>query len=222
MAFIDLAEVDAVCRPSPAVVRGAAQRGVVPPTRLPGRPGRPPRRVGPRPGRAARRHRPDGPIAMLTQLRTWGWLFNPITIYYCFDRTGTTVARAVVEVTNTPWHERAAYVLPGRGSTSRGQGDARLALPAHGPHPPLRDRRTRATPGRGVDDSGHGERVFSASWRCTGPSRTAPLSGGSCGGSADDHAGVMGDLPPGAGPATEGRALPSTPGQGRSGRRDPR
>ena len=29
--------------------------------------------------------RPVGPIGVLTQLRTWGWLFNPITTYYCWD-----------------------------------------------------------------------------------------------------------------------------------------
>jgi len=60
--------------------------------------------------------RPDGPISMLTQLRTWGWLFNPITTYYCFDPTGITVTTTVVEVTNTPWHERTAYVLDGTGT----------------------------------------------------------------------------------------------------------
>jgi hypothetical protein len=61
-------------------------------------------------------HRPDGPVGVLTQLRTWGWLFNPITTYYCWDPTGTTVETVVVEVTNTPWHERTTYVLPGTGT----------------------------------------------------------------------------------------------------------
>jgi DUF1365 family protein len=60
--------------------------------------------------------RPDGPISMLTQLRTWGWLFNPITTYYCYDAGGTSVTTTVVEVTNTPWHERTAYVLDGTGT----------------------------------------------------------------------------------------------------------
>ena len=32
--------------------------------------------------------RPVGPVAVLTQLRTWGCLFNPITTYYCFDPRG--------------------------------------------------------------------------------------------------------------------------------------
>ena len=49
-------------------------------------------------------------------MRTWGWLFNPISVYYCFEADGTTVEQTVVEVTNTPWHERTAYVLPGAGT----------------------------------------------------------------------------------------------------------
>jgi DUF1365 family protein len=60
--------------------------------------------------------RPSGPVTVLTQLRTWGWLFNPITTYYCYDPTGSVVETAVVEVSNTPWHQRTAYVLDGTGS----------------------------------------------------------------------------------------------------------
>ena len=60
----------------------------------------------------ARGHpRPQGPIAMLAHLRTWGWLFNPITLYFAFDPDGAHVDALVAEVTNTPWHERHAYVL---------------------------------------------------------------------------------------------------------------
>ena len=29
-----------------------------------------------------------GPVAMLGHVRTWGWLFNPLTLYYCFDPSG--------------------------------------------------------------------------------------------------------------------------------------
>lgn len=43
---------------------------------------------------------------MLGHPRTWGWLFNPITCYFCFDPEGTSVEWLVAEVTNTPWHER--------------------------------------------------------------------------------------------------------------------
>lgn len=52
-----------------------------------------------------------GPIAMLAHLRTWGWLFNPLSLYYCFDATGDHVEHLVLEVTNTPWHERTVYVV---------------------------------------------------------------------------------------------------------------
>jgi uncharacterized protein len=52
-----------------------------------------------------------GPVAMLGHLRTWGWLFNPLTLYYCFDPTGHHVEWTVLEVSNTPWHERCRYVV---------------------------------------------------------------------------------------------------------------
>ena len=53
---------------------------------------------------------------MLAHLRTWGWIFNPIALFYCFDQAGDRVEALVAEVTNTPWHERHVYVLgePGR------------------------------------------------------------------------------------------------------------
>ncbi len=54
---------------------------------------------------------PRGPIRVLTHLRHWGWTFNPISLYFCFDGTDTQVETIVAEVTNTPWHERHAYVL---------------------------------------------------------------------------------------------------------------
>ncbi len=56
-------------------------------------------------------HRPQGPIRMLTQISYLGYCFNPVTFYYCFDATGKRVAHIVTEITNTPWHERHAYVL---------------------------------------------------------------------------------------------------------------
>ena len=37
--------------------------------------------------------RPAGPIGLLTHLRTWGWLFNPISVYYCFEPTGSRWSR---------------------------------------------------------------------------------------------------------------------------------
>jgi uncharacterized protein len=60
--------------------------------------------------------RPSGPIAMLAHPRTWGWVFNPIAMYYCFDPSASSVEALVAEVTNTPWHERHAYAVGAPGT----------------------------------------------------------------------------------------------------------
>ena len=57
--------------------------------------------------------RPKGPIRMLVNLRYWGYSINPISTYYCFDESEQHLVAIVAEVTNTPWHERHAYVLTG-------------------------------------------------------------------------------------------------------------
>jgi DUF1365 family protein len=54
---------------------------------------------------------PDGPVGVLTQLRTFGHCFNPVSFYYCHRADGT-LHSVVAEVTSTPWSERHAYVLP--------------------------------------------------------------------------------------------------------------
>lgn len=56
--------------------------------------------------------RPTGPIRLLAHLRTWGWSFNPIAFYFVMTPDGAEVDTLVGEVTNTPWHERHAYVMP--------------------------------------------------------------------------------------------------------------
>lgn len=58
--------------------------------------------------------RPDGPIRLLTHLAYYGWCFNPVSFYYCFDASGARVQTVVAEVANTPWHERHMYVLDRR------------------------------------------------------------------------------------------------------------
>jgi len=55
---------------------------------------------------------PRGPIRLLTHLRYFGHNFNPVSFYYVFDETDTRVETIVAEITNTPWKERHAYVLP--------------------------------------------------------------------------------------------------------------
>ncbi len=54
---------------------------------------------------------PAGPIRLLTHLRYFGYCFNPVSFYYCFDAAGTRVETVVAEVNNTPWGERHCYVL---------------------------------------------------------------------------------------------------------------
>lgn len=55
--------------------------------------------------------RPQGPIRLLTHLRYFGYCFNPISLYFCFDASGKQVETIVAEVDNTPWGERHCYVL---------------------------------------------------------------------------------------------------------------
>lgn len=67
--------------------------------------------------------RPSGPIRMLTHLRYFGYIFNPVTFYYCFDDDECLDA-IVAEITNTPWRERHAYALDARPAPHR-RDDAR-------------------------------------------------------------------------------------------------
>ena len=55
-------------------------------------------------------HRPEGPVRLLTHLRYFGYGFNPVSFYYCFDRAGSVEA-IVAEVNNTPWGEQHHYTL---------------------------------------------------------------------------------------------------------------
>jgi DUF1365 family protein len=63
--------------------------------------------------------RPLGPVRLLAHARTWGWLFNPMAVYFCYGRDGQTLAAAVLEVTSTPWGERHHYVLDVRDGGTR-------------------------------------------------------------------------------------------------------
>ena len=56
-------------------------------------------------------HRPVGPIRMLTHLSYFGYCFNPLSVFFCFDESGNRIQSVVAEVTNTPWQERHCYVL---------------------------------------------------------------------------------------------------------------
>jgi hypothetical protein len=65
--------------------------------------------------------RPQGPIRLLTHLRTFGHCFNPVSFYYCYQADGTQLDCIVAEITNTPWKERHSYVLDARTARREGQ-----------------------------------------------------------------------------------------------------
>ncbi len=54
---------------------------------------------------------PNGPIRILTHLRYFGYYFNPLSLYYCYDKHDHQIEYIVAEVNNTPWGERHYYVL---------------------------------------------------------------------------------------------------------------
>ena len=73
--------------------------------------------------------RPTGNIRMLTHLRYFGVIFNPVTFYYCFDEADRIVA-IVAEITNTPWLERHVYALDA-SAASGGRALTRLSMFLH-------------------------------------------------------------------------------------------
>ncbi len=64
---------------------------------------------------------PTGPIRLLAHPRYAGYVFNPVSFYYCYADDGTTLRCIVAEITNTPWLERHTYVLPVASATSQGR-----------------------------------------------------------------------------------------------------
>lgn len=83
---------------------------------------------------AVRRHvelatgqRPRGPVELVTHPRYWGWLFNPVSFYFCYPESADQQANPVpdvilAQITNTPWHQRHTYVLSGGAITETATG----------------------------------------------------------------------------------------------------
>lgn len=65
--------------------------------------------------------RPQGPVRLLTHLRYAGYIFNPVSFYYCYAADGATLQAIVAEITNTPWKERHTYVLPVPAAAAHGR-----------------------------------------------------------------------------------------------------
>ena len=75
----------------------------------------------------------DGKILLLTHLRYWGFMMNPIAVFYCYDREHKLVATCL-QVTNTPWREKILYVLPARDTgTSTNAFDKKMHVSPYNP-----------------------------------------------------------------------------------------
>jgi uncharacterized protein len=109
--------------------------------------------------------KPQGPIRLLTHLRTFGHCFNPVSFYYCFAPDGEQLEAIVAEVTNTPWGERHAYVLEAGDSIPRGRFDKALHV---SPFMPMDQRYTWRAPAPGatlsvqIESARDGEKAFDA------------------------------------------------------------
>jgi hypothetical protein len=73
--------------------------------------------------------RPAGRICLLTHLRYFGFVFNPVSFFYCFNEAGTQVETIVAEVHNTPWFEQHNYVLTTAMNQGRGDGHHNYRFP---------------------------------------------------------------------------------------------
>jgi DUF1365 family protein len=56
-------------------------------------------------------------VCVLTQARSWGLSFNPISIFYAYNEQNELIGM-LCEVSNTPWRERYHYVLPAQNTAA--------------------------------------------------------------------------------------------------------
>ncbi len=72
--------------------------------------GRPLRRQVDQALRSAGIEPPEGPVRILCMPRVLGYVFNPLSVYFCYDRAGEV--RAIVHEVNNTFGERYFYALP--------------------------------------------------------------------------------------------------------------
>jgi len=80
---------------------------------------------------------PDGRATLLTLPRVAGYIFNPVSFYFCFDRSGAPLC-AVVEVGNT-FHEKKLFLI----REAQSDGCFRLIAPKHFYVSPFTDLETQ-------------------------------------------------------------------------------
>jgi DUF1365 family protein len=104
---------------------------------------------------------PVSRVGLLTQLRLFGHVFNPVSFFFCHD-AGDRLRHVVAEVNNT-FGESTCYLLDGSGRVVRDEADKTLHV---SPFQPMSGRyRFRITPPGDrlavhVDVLRDGERVF--------------------------------------------------------------
>lgn len=117
-----------------------------------------------------------GGVVLVTLPRIFGYLFNPVSFYFCYDRTGAPVA-ALAEVTNT-FREMKPYVLGPETRSAALANGFHLRTPKHFYVSPFSDVDvafdfTLRTPGDQlsvqIDDYTGGERTLTST--LTGPRR---------------------------------------------------
>ena len=70
---------------------------------------------------------PDGPIHLLTHLRYAGYIFNPISLYYCYDIDGR-LRRVLADVRNTYGGRHAYWLTAADGDERRLRARAAKSL----------------------------------------------------------------------------------------------
>lgn len=109
-----------------------------------------------------------GRVILVTLPRVFGYGFNPVSFYFCYDRTGAPAA-AIAEVTNTFREIKPYYLGPDTQAAAR--GEFRVRVPKHFYVSPFSDVDvafdfTLRTPGERlsiqIDDYTGGERVLTS------------------------------------------------------------
>lgn len=72
---------------------------------------------------------PEGPIRILTHMRYFGYIFNPVSFYFCFDSKAKQVEAIMTEITNTPWGDRYSYALDLREQRAQGKRIFKFRFP---------------------------------------------------------------------------------------------
>lgn len=120
---------------------------------------------------AAGQDPPGGAIRILTQPRYFGYVFNPVSFYFCYD-SSQALQTVVAEVHNTPWRERHCYVLPASRRQHLADAPPLMEKQFHvSPFMPMamqyrwRLSRPGETLSLGIENQERSKRVFSAALR---------------------------------------------------------